>query len=178
MKGLVLHFDLGYCYENDASVREQIFDRLPATISLALGARVIWLAVGIPVGVISATRAAHRGSTGSRWAARWSRSRRRSTGSGWSRSTSSPTTSASSRSSPGAGSYVPLSDDPAAWFESLILPWFVLAASFAAIYARLLRVEPDRGDVARTTSARRARRACASGASCCATACARRSRRS
>ena len=27
------------------------------------------------------------------------------------------------------------------------MPWFVLAASFAAIYARLLRGQPDRGDV-------------------------------
>jgi peptide/nickel transport system permease protein len=40
---------------------------------------------------------------------------------------------------PGAGSYVPLSQDPTKWFTSLILPWLVLAASFAAIYARLLR---------------------------------------
>src|SRR5207244_9735709 len=29
--------------------------------------------------------------------------------------------------------------DPAKWFTSLILPWVVLAASFAAFYARLLR---------------------------------------
>jgi peptide/nickel transport system permease protein len=40
---------------------------------------------------------------------------------------------------PGAGSYVPISDDPAKWFTSLIMPWLVLAASFAAFYARLLR---------------------------------------
>jgi peptide/nickel transport system permease protein len=40
---------------------------------------------------------------------------------------------------PGSGSYVPLSRDPVKWFTSLIMPWFVLAASFAAIYARLLR---------------------------------------
>jgi peptide/nickel transport system permease protein len=40
---------------------------------------------------------------------------------------------------PGIGSYVPLSEDPAKWFTSLILPWLVLAASFAAVYARLLR---------------------------------------
>jgi peptide/nickel transport system permease protein len=40
---------------------------------------------------------------------------------------------------PGIGSYVPISEDPAKWFTSLLLPWVVLAASFAAIYARLLR---------------------------------------
>jgi peptide/nickel transport system permease protein len=40
---------------------------------------------------------------------------------------------------PGAGSYTPISEDPVKWFTSLVLPWFVLAASFAAFYARLLR---------------------------------------
>jgi peptide/nickel transport system permease protein len=40
---------------------------------------------------------------------------------------------------PGAGSYVPFSEDPSQWFTSLIMPWFVLAAAFAAFYARLLR---------------------------------------
>jgi peptide/nickel transport system permease protein len=40
---------------------------------------------------------------------------------------------------PGAGSYVPLTQDPVRWFESLIMPWCVLASTYAAIYARLLR---------------------------------------
>ena len=40
---------------------------------------------------------------------------------------------------PGANSYVGLTIDPGKWFASLILPWFVLAATSAAIYARLLR---------------------------------------
>ncbi len=40
---------------------------------------------------------------------------------------------------PGAGSYVAFSSDPWKWFTSLILPWLVLAATFAAVYARLLR---------------------------------------
>src|SRR5215213_7795592 len=39
----------------------------------------------------------------------------------------------------GQGSYVPFSDNPGKWMESLILPWFVLATTFAAVYARLLR---------------------------------------
>ena len=34
LKKLVLHFDLGYSYQNNISVKTQIFDRLPATISL------------------------------------------------------------------------------------------------------------------------------------------------
>ena len=45
----------------------------------------------------------------------------------------------SSRSSPGAGHYAPFTERPVAWSRSLILPWLVLAAAFAAIYARLMR---------------------------------------
>src|SRR5271167_696613 len=56
LKNLFLHFDLGYSYYSGASVRSLIFDRLPATISLALGAAVVWLAVGLPIGIISALR--------------------------------------------------------------------------------------------------------------------------
>ena len=56
LKNLVLHFDLGYSFHNDVSVKDAIFERLPATISLALGALVVWLTVGIGVGIISATR--------------------------------------------------------------------------------------------------------------------------
>src|SRR5947199_6592334 len=56
MKRLVLHFDLGYSYQNNISVRHQIFDRLPATASLAIGAAVVWLLIGLSVGIISAVR--------------------------------------------------------------------------------------------------------------------------
>jgi peptide/nickel transport system permease protein len=56
LKGIVLHFDFGFSYENDTAVRDLLFDRLPATFSLALGAAVVWLAVGLMVGVISAVR--------------------------------------------------------------------------------------------------------------------------
>src|SRR5438270_499625 len=56
MKKVVLHFDLGYSYQNNIPVKTQIFDRLPATISLAIGAAVIWLVVGITIGIISAVK--------------------------------------------------------------------------------------------------------------------------
>jgi peptide/nickel transport system permease protein len=57
----------------------------------------------------------------------------------------------------GAGQYVPLSQNPSAWFQSLILPWFVLAAAFAAFYARLLRanlIEVMSEDYIRTARAK------------------------
>ena len=121
------------------------------------GAVVIWLAVGIPVGIISAAQAAQlldrdrdgRGAGGDLGAGLLARAS--------SRSTCSPTTSASSRCSPGAGTYVPFSEDPSQWFGSLIMPWFVLAAAFAAFYARLLRgnlIETMSEDYIRTARAK------------------------
>src|SRR5436190_22630064 len=56
MKQVFLHFDFGYSYQNTISVKEQIFQRLPATVSLALGAAVVWLVSGITVGIISAVK--------------------------------------------------------------------------------------------------------------------------
>src|SRR3954468_23853006 len=49
MKKVVLHFDLGFSFQNNISVKQQIFDRLPATISLAAGAAVIWLFIGVTI---------------------------------------------------------------------------------------------------------------------------------
>ena len=56
MKGVLLHFNLGYSYFSDASVRSLIAERLPATVSLAAGAVVIWLVSGLAVGIVSAVR--------------------------------------------------------------------------------------------------------------------------
>ena len=138
MQGVLLHFDLGYSYATDTSVKTEILERLPASISLAVGALVIWLTVGIAVGVISATRPGSlldRISMGGALVA-----------------ISAPVYWLGLLSLylfsddigrfpilPGAGSYVPFSDDPWQWFASLIMPWCVLAASYAAIYARLVR---------------------------------------
>jgi peptide/nickel transport system permease protein len=37
---------------------------------------------------------------------------------------------------PGANSYVGITTDAGKWFTALLLPWFVLAATEAAIYSR------------------------------------------
>jgi peptide/nickel transport system permease protein len=138
MKKLVLHFDLGTSYTNGVSVNSEIFQRLPATVSLAVGGAIVWLISGIAVGTVSAVKRRSifdRVSMGAALVA-----------------ISAPvfwlglvslflfaTDVGKVHIFPGAGSYVPLSQNPAKWFTSLILPWFVLAAAFAAVYARLLR---------------------------------------
>jgi peptide/nickel transport system permease protein len=156
MKALVLHFDFGYSYQNNISVRTQIFQRLPATISLTIGAAVLWLVLGIAIGTISAIRPRSRFD--------------RATMGGALIAISAPVfwlgllalyLFASDIGKfpifPGQGSYVPLSQDPWKWFTSLVMPWIVLAASFAAIYARLLRanlIETMSEDYIRTARAK------------------------
>ena len=135
---LVLHADLGFSYYSGASVGSLIVDRLPATISLTLGAVVIWVLVAVPLGVVSAVR---RGT----WVDKL-------TTGGALLGISAPVYWLGLLALylfaddigrfpllPGAGSYVPLTQDPWKWFTSLILPWLVLASTFAAVYARLLR---------------------------------------
>jgi peptide/nickel transport system permease protein len=138
MKQLVLHFDFGFSYVNSASVRQQIVDRLPATISLTAGATVVWLLIGLPVGIVSAIKRRQlvdRVAMGAALVA-----------------ISAPVywlglvclylfskDIGKVHLFDGAGSYAGLTESPGRWFGSLIMPWFVLAATFAAFYARLLR---------------------------------------
>ena len=46
IKGVFLHFNFGYSYYSQQSVISLIVERLPATISLTVGAAVIWLVGG------------------------------------------------------------------------------------------------------------------------------------
>jgi peptide/nickel transport system permease protein len=156
MKDVFLHFNLGYSYYSDAPVRGLIAERLGATLSLMLGGAAIWLAVGLPVGILSALR---RGSLLDRV----------------SMGTALVFVSAPEywlglialylfaadigqvKIFPGAGSYVGLTSDPWKWFTSLLLPWLVLAAGSAAIYARLMRgslTETMQEDYIRTARAK------------------------
>jgi peptide/nickel transport system permease protein len=156
MKNIILHFNFGYSFYSGASVLSLIKDRLPATLSLTVGAAVIWLLLGIPVGIASAIK---RGSLLDR------------------ASMSVALVFVSMpvfwlglivlflfaqdigqfHIFPGANSYVPLTQDPVKWFTSLLLPWFVLAATSAAIYSRVLRgslIETMGEDYIRTARAK------------------------
>jgi peptide/nickel transport system permease protein len=53
----LLHGSLGYSYYTQESVNTMIKQDLPPTASLVIGGTILWLIVGISVGVISATRA-------------------------------------------------------------------------------------------------------------------------
>src|SRR6476646_9378196 len=138
MKNVFLHFNLGFSYYSNAPVKELIFNRLPATLSLVLGGAVVWVVTGLSVGIVSARRAGSRLDRASMGTALVL--------------VSAPeywlgllalfffaTDIGKFPILPGAGSYVGLTVDPAKWFTSLILPWLVVAAGTAAIYARLIR---------------------------------------
>ena len=53
----LLHGNLGYSYYTGESVNTMLKQDLPPTISLVVGATILWLVVGISVGIISAVRA-------------------------------------------------------------------------------------------------------------------------
>lgn len=156
MKGVVLHFNFGYSYQFSQPVRTMIFQRLPATISLTVGAVVVWLLIGLPIGILSAVR---------------SRSVMDRTAMGGALlAISAPSywlglvalflfanDIGIVKIFDGAGTYTGLTADPGRWFGSLLLPWMVLAAAFAAFYSRLLRanlIEVMSEDYIRTARAK------------------------
>jgi peptide/nickel transport system permease protein len=119
---------------NRTNVDTQIWQGIPATFSLAIGAAVIWLLFGVLVGVISAITAGRLSdrlitllalvgiSMPVFWLgllARYFLAEK---------NTWFPD-----------GEYVPLTQNPAQWLFHLILPWFVLAVLFIGFYGRVLR---------------------------------------
>ena len=138
---LIFHFDFGYSYQNSVSVRHQIFERIPATAALAIGAAIVWLLIGIPIGIISAIK---RGTFLDR-AAMGTALVAISAPVYWLGLVSLYLFSKDLGKFPifeGQGAYPNSGNiltDPGQVIPALILPWFVLAASFAAIYARFLR---------------------------------------
>jgi peptide/nickel transport system permease protein len=54
--GLFLHEDVYFSYRNQQPVKDSILARFPVTVALTIGAAVLWLAIGIPIGIISAVK--------------------------------------------------------------------------------------------------------------------------
>ena len=124
---------LGYSFKNSQEVWPLLTHALPVTFSLAFGAAVLWVLMGVFFGVVSALR---RGTV-------WDRSAMTVALAG----VSLPIyfTGLLSLSifvywlgfaNPG---YTPFLDNPWHWFTGLLLPWITLAFLFAATYARLTR---------------------------------------
>jgi peptide/nickel transport system permease protein len=127
----------GFSYTNNTDVLPEILERLPTTLFLTAGAVLLWLSIGIPVGMISAVKT---GSLVDRLAmgialifisapvyflglvalylfddniGKW-------------------------KILPGNSAYGE-ANTLGEKAEALIMPWCVLAAAFAAVYARFLR---------------------------------------
>ena len=130
---------LGYSFQYQQSVGSLMVDRFWVTLSLAIGASILWLVGGVLVGIISALK---RGTWIDRTAMIIALAGVSlpvyftgllllfifTYGPSW------------LRLFPNAGQgYVSFTDDPTGWFSALVLPWISLAFLFAALYARLTR---------------------------------------
>ena len=125
---------LGYTYAGQTSVKSLILERAPRTLFLIAGASILWLLLGVSVGVISAVK---RRSLTDRFAMGfalfgistpvfwlglmalyifWRQL-------GWT----------------GGSGYVSPVDSITGFFSHMILPWVVLALLYAAFYARMTR---------------------------------------
>jgi len=121
-------------YEPRIPVDETIVEGIPATLSLSIGAGVIWLFFGLLLGYVSAIRAG-----------------------GWLDKLLTGV-SIAGISIPvfllapvliyfltykielfPNGGYVPITEDPWGWFTHLILPWFTVAVLSIGFYSRVLR---------------------------------------
>jgi peptide/nickel transport system permease protein len=125
---------IGHSFQNGQDVLTMIFSRLPVSITLALGAALLWLVFGITLGLVSALKA----------------------GTGWDRL--SMVVALAGVALPNYflalvlqyvlvvqlqvlpfPSSVPFGEDPVLWFQSYLMPWIVLAFLYVALYARLTR---------------------------------------
>ena len=126
---------LGFSYDSREPVKDELWERLPRTLLLAGGAAVIWLLLGVTIGIVSALK---RRSWPDRLAMGfalfgisapvfwlglmalfifWEKLGIEAVGTG----------------------YTPFSESPSAWFGHMIMPWIVLALLYAAFYARMTR---------------------------------------
>jgi peptide/nickel transport system permease protein len=125
---------LGYSYVTNQSVLDLVTTRLPRTLLLIAGAAVIWLVVGVSIGVISAVK---RRSVIDRAAMGFVLF-----------GISAPVFWLGLMALfifwkklgvTGGTGYVPITGDPVGFVSHMILPWCVLALLYAATYARMTR---------------------------------------
>jgi peptide/nickel transport system permease protein len=139
-------------YSQHVSVWSQIRRGFPATLSLAIGAAIIWLVVGTFLGIAGALRAGKASDVGITTLSFVG--------------ISAPTFVVGAlllyvfafkiQLFPAEG-YVPLTQSPWQWFVHLIMPWFTLAILYIGIYGQVLRssvLETMTTDAVRTANAK------------------------
>ncbi|MFF5535770.1 ABC transporter permease [Streptomyces cinerochromogenes] len=143
---------LGFSFQSREPVLDTILDRFPTTVSLSLGAAVVFLFFGVGTGMLAAVKQ----------------------GKALDKIASSASLIASSMQIYVVGvfatyllvdqlhlldraSYTPFTDNPAKWFSGLLVPWLVLSLIFTANYTRMTRsqmVESLTQDYVRTARAK------------------------
>jgi peptide/nickel transport system permease protein len=127
---------LGYSFRNDEPVMDIVGRTLPVTLSIVSGAAVVWLLMGVSIGMVSALR---RGTVFDRAAV---------------------VTSLVGASMPillfgpllliifvyeggllSYPQYTPITENPVKWASAMLLPWLTLGFLNSAIYARLARAQ-------------------------------------
>jgi peptide/nickel transport system permease protein len=143
---------LGYSFQYHESVTQLIKDAFPVTLSLAIGAAIIWLVSGVSIGVLSALK---KGSIADR---------------------SAMVVALAGVSLPvyftglillyvfvytlhwfPPPKYTDFTENPFLWAQNLILPWVTIAFGTAALYARFTRanmLETLNEDYIRTATAK------------------------
>jgi len=142
----------GYSFKTQQPVWPQMVSDMPVTISLAIGAAILWLIGGVTIGVISALK---RGTIFDRFSM------------GVALAGVSLPIFFTGLISLELFSYkwpifpnvqfVPFTQNPALWARNLVLPWVTLAFLYAALYARLTRagmLETMSEDYVRTARAK------------------------
>ena len=126
----------GYSFNENACVTDMIKEAMPITINLAVGALIIWLILGVGLGVLAA-----------KFKSRWPDT---SSSVFVLLGTSLPTfvtglalliwVSIKWKIIPmSLHGYVSALDNPGRWFMYFILPWITLAIAYAALYTRFTR---------------------------------------
>jgi len=125
---------LGYSFQSSQAVTDMMVQRIPVTVTVAVGAAVLWLVAGVVGGLVSAL---HKDGF-------------------WDKFIAALTFTGMSIPNyvlalalqfllvvvlawlpfPQA---VPFGDDPVRWFLNFLMPWIVLAVGYAATYTRLTR---------------------------------------
>ncbi len=141
MRHLFISQDLTSYVNRGARVIPQLTQAIPATLSLVIGAAIIWLVAGIYFGILAAKSKrkwvdptiGFIGIVGISLPVYW-------LGEVVNLITQSKLHSSVFRWLPPLG-YVGLTENPWQWFLRLIFPWLTLAVLYAGIYVRVLRNE-------------------------------------